>query len=338
MQQTRNNGTALLWACQKKNEDAIGVLLNAGANPNIPDDGGNACLHMAVYGGCNRDVLQAIIEHGVDVNARSNGNQTALFLACQNENVNTIYVLLKSGGDPNIADIDDETSLNKAVGGHSRNLIQELIDHAADVNATNKSNVTALMIACERGNVEAINVLLDAGADTDIADNYGATWIHHAVAGVCSKDVLQVIIDHGTDVNARKKNNATALMIACGRGNMDAINVLLNAGADTGLFDDIGATWIHHAVARACSKDVLHVIIDHGTDINAGNENNVTALMIACGKGNVDSINVLLHAEADPNSPDNNGNTCLHYAVDGLCSKEVLQIIIVHGADVNATN
>ena len=45
-----------------------------------------------------------------------------------------------------------------------------------------------------------------------------------------------------------------------------------------------------------------------------------------------------VHAGADHNSVDNNGDTLLRYAIDGDCSKEVLQVIVESGVDVNVRN
>ena len=67
-------------------------------------------------------------------------------------------------------------------------------------------------------------------------------------------------------------------------------------------------------------------------------KNSFTALSSACEKRRVDAIHVLLKAGSDTNIADKNGETCLMRAVDGDCSSEVLQAIIDHGADVNATN
>ena len=61
--------------------------------------------------------------------------------------------------------------------------------------------------------------------------------------------------------------------------------------------------------------------------------------MIACRSGNTNVIHVLLNAGADPDIADSlNSETWIHYAVEGDCSKETLQAIINHGADVNTRN
>ena len=282
-------------------------------------------------------MLQEIIYHGADVNAKNKSNETPLMAAFWKANEDAVNVLLNAGADPNIADDYGETCLHDAVrGGYSKKILQAIINYGADVNATNKNNRTALMIACKMGNIDVICVLLNAGANPHIADNDGNTCLHDAVDGDCNKEVLQAIISQDANINATDKDNVTALMIASWNGNVDAINVLLNAGADPHIADANGYTCLHNAVSGDCSKEVLQEIISHNANINATNKNNVTALMIACWNGNEEAINVLLSAGADPHIADANGYKCLHSAVIGDYSKDILQIIIHQGSDVNA--
>ena len=49
------------------------------------------------------------------------------------------------------------------------------------------------MLASEKGNVDAMNVLLSAGADQTIKDANCNTWIHYAVNGDLSKEVLHLL-------------------------------------------------------------------------------------------------------------------------------------------------
>ena len=223
-------------------------------------------------------------------------------------------------------------------GNCSKEVLQSIIDQGADVNARNSQNITALMLASKKGNIDAMNVLLSAGADRTIEDADGDTWIHYANYGNCSKEDIQLIIDRGADVNERNKKNCTALMLASRKGNIDAMNVLLRAGADRTIEDADGDTWIHNAIYGNCSKEVLQSIIDQGADVNATNNKNSTALMLASEKGNIDAMNVLLSAGADRTIEDADGDTWIHYALYGNCSKEVIQLIIDQGADVNAKN
>ena len=303
--------TALMIACKKGSKDAINVLLNAGADPNNTDADGDTCLHYAARKYWSTEVIQAVIGHGGHVNSTNKKHVTALMIACKKGSKDAINVLLNAGADPNNTDADGDICLHYAARKYwPTEVIQAVIGHGGDVNSTNKKNVTALMIACENGHKDAINVLFNAGADPNITDDVGATCIYHAVLAGCYKDVLEAIVNHGADVNVTNKNNKTALMVACDKGNKDAINVLLNAGADPNIIDGVGATCIYHAVLAGCNKDVLETIVNHGADVNVTNQNNKTVLMIACGKGNKDAIDVLLNAGADPNIADANGWGC----------------------------
>ena len=133
------------------------------------------------------------------------------------------------------------------------------------------------MMACLRGNTDAINVFFNAGADLHSVDDNSETWLHYAVRGDFCPKVLQEIISHGVDVNATTNNyNETALMLACEKGNKDAINFLLNAGADTNIADIKGLTCLHYAAVGYCCTEGLQEIISHGVDVNARSKKNKT--------------------------------------------------------------
>ena len=320
----KDNLTALMLACMKKRGDAIHVLLAAGSDANIGSILGQTCLMCAVQELCSKEVLQAIIDHGADVNATNKYNFTALIMACEQRNEDAITVLLQAGADPNcvydkgaaylfhvdvgdagtdtyIVDKNGRTCLMCAVNGHcSKEVLQAIINHGADVNATDGDNSTALMLACEKRHVDAIHVLLKAGSDTNIVDKDGRTCLMCAVRADSGEKVLQAIIDHGADVNATNKYCSTALMLACGKRHAYAINVLLKAGSDTNIVEKNGRTCLMYAVHEDCSKEVLQTIIDHGADVNAIGKGNITPLSLASKKSNIDTIKLLLGAGAEP--------------------------------------
>ena len=45
-------------------------------------------------------------------------------------------------------------------------------------------------------------------------------------------DIVNVLLDHGADVNAKMKDGATALIAACRRGYTDIVTLLLENGGD----------------------------------------------------------------------------------------------------------
>ena len=315
----KQNVTALLSVCRRRNQEFMYILLNAGADPNIADVDGYTCLHFAVQGRYCKEVIQALIDHGAKVNAANKQSLTALMIACWEGYTYAISLLLDAGADPNIALANESDFFDTFILSKSTEQYR--------LNAADKSGVTALMLlmTCHKGYVDAIYELLNAGANPNIISTKGNTCLHHAVYRMCCKEVLQTLIHHGTDVNVANKSGVTALLIACHQGNADAINVLLNAGANPNIVSTEGNTCLHHAVCVKCCKEVLKVLIDHGANVNATNSDQETALLMACWQGTLDSIVILLNAGADPNIADKNGNTCLIYATDHLRVNKVTQ-------------
>ena len=231
------------------------------------------------------------------------------------------------------------TCIHHAVGeGCSQDVLRTIVNHGADVNVTNKNNITTLMTACKKGMKDAIKVLLNTGADPNAADADGNTCLHYTARNDCCTEILQTIISHGADVNATDKKKVTALMLACAKGNEDAINVLLDAGTYPNIADANGDTCLHYTARKEFCTEILQSIITHGADVNATNKKNVTALMMACVKGNKDAINILLNTGADPNIADAFCDSCLHYAARNNCCTEVFEAIIGHGGDVDGTH
>jgi ankyrin repeat protein len=89
-----------------------------------------------------------------------------------------------------------------------------------------------------------------------------------------------------TDANAaREDNNKTILMYACWVGNAEAVNYLIDKGADINAQDDGGATALHLAIWKGFTPIALH-LIERGASGNVLSKDGMTPLDIAMMKGN----------------------------------------------------
>ena len=103
---TTDGKTPFHIAVDKNDETIIQKLLAQNADPRLKDAPGNTSLHLAVrmkevtrsehvkvggsytspspasYQTCSIQTVQAIIDHGADVNAANNRGKTALWFAC----------------------------------------------------------------------------------------------------------------------------------------------------------------------------------------------------------------------------------------------------------------
>ncbi|MBD0832292.1 ankyrin repeat domain-containing protein [Aestuariibaculum sediminum] len=81
------------------------------------------------------------------------------------------------------------------------------------------------------------------------------------------------------------------------------------------------------------NEEVAFFLIEHSNDIN-GSSHYGTPLMAAVVKKNIDITKKLLDKKADPNIPDLNGTTALHYATL-FKATEIAKLLIESGADYN---
>ena len=120
-------------------------LVQCAAYAAAPDN-----LFTAVKSG-DLTAVAAMVDRGVDVNARNDAGQTPLMMA--------------------------------AMGRRGEDLIELLFHQGADIRARDKSGMTALMHAARKGELENAVKLLQLGIDPDIKDNNGQTLADHAKTG-----------------------------------------------------------------------------------------------------------------------------------------------------------
>ena len=266
--------------------------------------------------------LQALIDHGAHIDVKRKDGTNALLCACRTGQSESVKFLLEAGADVNTSKPDGNNSLHVAVRGNcNKDSLQQIIQHGACVNAVNNRSETALILACRSANVENVHVLLENGADPNITDHNHCTSLHAAVHGRCTNETVREIIAHNAHLDAQNINGETALMLACYSRYQDSIKILLEAGSNPNIASTAKCTSLHLAVLSACSKKIIRTIIDHGANVNASNEDKVTALMIACHKDNIDAINIHMNAGADPNIADGKEYACLMHAVDRDCQQ-----------------
>lgn len=108
-----------------------------------------------------------------------------------------------------------------------------------------------------------------------------------------NKDAVQVLLNHGADIDAVSHSKIsfipsnTALQAAiAGERNMDVIKLLLSHNAQTNILDSNGHTCLHTAAFHDDNEELIRLLIEHGADVNARVEGRETALSLAIKQGN----------------------------------------------------
>ena len=109
-----NEETALLQAALTGNDTSVHLLIQAGADVNIPHKDGDTALLTAVAVG-DESSVNLLIKAGADVNSALHHGDSPLYMAVRTHNDKCVKMLVEAGADVNIQrKIDGSTALMRA--------------------------------------------------------------------------------------------------------------------------------------------------------------------------------------------------------------------------------
>jgi ankyrin repeat protein len=183
----------------------------------------------------------------------------------------------------------------------------------------------------EDGNIEAVKQHLADGADVELkCMKCGGSVLGHA-AGGGHKEISELLIAEGADVNAKSMRGRTPLHSAALNGHKETVELLIKKGADVNAKDKYGRTPLYEAATVL--KEIVELLIAKGADVNVmDNQFGWTPLHRSSGQGHKEISELLIAEGADVNAKANNRWTPLHRAAN----KEIVELLIAEGADVNA--
>ncbi|CAM9800522.1 unnamed protein product, partial [Scytosiphon promiscuus] len=339
--------TALHLSAKRGSVAPVQALLVAGADLTLRclDDGLSA-LDLAAGGG-HVEVTRALVQQGVDVNARDSNGYTALHAAAAKDRGSTVDALIGAGADADAHGGEKYpgwTPLQVACEKGSLEAVMSLLKHGADVHKSGQAygggngdhRFSALFLAVRNGSVAIVNALLAAGARLNPRLLPLGESALHVAASNGKVGVIKALIDHGSSTRARNSQGRTALFSAAGTpDNVAAIDALVKGGAGVnGVEDDKGMTPLHVASLEGCCDGTIS-LLEHGAFVHARDDEENTALHLAATEGSSKSAQALLKYGAEINDRNYYGRTPLALAAEhNRC--EVVELLLDAGADVNA--
>uniref|UniRef100_A0A2K6DZU2 Ankyrin repeat domain 6 n=1 Tax=Macaca nemestrina TaxID=9545 RepID=A0A2K6DZU2_MACNE len=167
---TKHGRTPLHLAANKGHLPVVQILLKAGCDLDVQDDGDQTALHRATVVG-NTEIIAALIHEGCALDRQDKAGNTALHLACQNSHSQSTRVLLLAGSRADLKNNAGDTCLHVAARYNHLSIIRLLLSAFCSLHEKNQAGDTALHIAAALNHKKVAKILLEAGADTTIVNN-----------------------------------------------------------------------------------------------------------------------------------------------------------------------
>ncbi|KAK1884191.1 Poly [ADP-ribose] polymerase tankyrase-1 [Dissostichus eleginoides] len=255
----------------------LGCIISAGSTP----------LHLAA--GYNRvRIVQLLLQHGADVHAKDKGGLVPLHNACSYGHYEVTELLLKHGACVNAMDLWQFTPLHEAASKNRVEVCSLLLSHGADPTLLNCHSKSSVDMAPTPELKERLTYefkghsLLQAAREADMAKakktlaleiinfkhpHTHETALHCAVASPHPKrkQVTELLLRKGANINEKNKDFMTPLHVAAERAHNDIMEVLQKHGAKVNAVDTLGQTALHRA-AMAGHLQTCRLLLGYGAD------------------------------------------------------------------------
>lgn len=188
------------------------------------------------------------------------GSYDDFFSAIKQDNAVDVSALLNRGFDPNTLDPTGLPGLILALKIDSFKVASVLLNHPQiKVEVRNSADESPLMLAALKGELQLCRLMIQKGGDVN---KPGWTPLHYA-ATHGHLEVLSLLLEENAYIDAASPNNTTPLMMAAHYGTPSAVKLLLEAGADPMLKNDLGLSAIDFAVRaeRMESADIISAFV-----------------------------------------------------------------------------
>jgi len=239
-------------------------LVQHGADINAVDAEGRTPLMRATRLSRSPATVIALIESGADVSMKCDDGKNARSYARENRNlwrdgfVSDAYSFLREETLSNVSGHEATLALVSLVVSASAEQVTRLIHQGADVNflreperAPSHGRTALIRAARWSSDTDVLQVLIEHGADVNVANNVGLTPLMHAASSNRNPDILRFLIEHGANVNVADTRGRTALMRAAQyTRSLGVIELLLDNGADASMKCDEGKNALDYSTER----------------------------------------------------------------------------------------
>ncbi|CAH0050248.1 unnamed protein product [Clonostachys solani] len=349
---------ALYLAAERGNLEMVQLLLVRGAGLEHDGAGPGATPLMIASLHNHEAIVKVLIKKGAKFYV--NDGRSALTAATIGGHLHIVRLLLQSGAPVNVHGGKGyiRPAIAEACVHGRKEILQLLLQHGQGVN---HHTSPPLVYASMHGNIEIARMLLVKNAEVNAFEPASGWNALMAAASSGHLELVELLLNHGADINLQGKGGSSPLGIAARQGNEKIIDLLLDRGATVGfpiikaaiLGDQvqiaeelirIGSGYDRQDEAMgeilqlACLqgfKSLAQALIQNGANVNFSDWNrHGSVLQASAQQDNEEIVQMLIDNGAYINYASGTLGTALHVAINNG-HENIVMLLINHGADVN---
>jgi ankyrin repeat protein len=300
-----------------KNERIVALLLDHGAAIDARDNGQLTALHFAT----TKAIAQLLLDRGADIESRGGpSNRRPLHSAALSGVVEVATLLLERGCELKSRDDLGNTAMHYAAQSSSIAMVQLMEKHQFDRRVKNTAGRTPLHSAALAGRVDVLRYLMGTVA----LRSFRLTLALGLAVGAHRTTVVKFLLtEAGLSVHQRW-GSTTLLHHAVRHNGRETAQLLINYGHRVDVLDADGRQPIHIAVMHNVLSDCLEALFHSGANLNARDRSKNTPLMLAVAARKTSTIRWLVLMDADVNCVNAEGQTAFSLALKDCPSQAKL--------------
>ena len=308
-------------AGEGKLEELKAIIESFGLTLKEMDENGSTMLHAATKTG-QIQIMQYLIDSGIDIDATDLSGNTALHIAVLNEQKKAVCLLIESKANDTILNNKKDAPLHILFRSHNKDLIAAFLQYPSiELVITGCRKRTPLHIIAELDNYEALELLQNSISLTTIFKEKGSFRL-------CATD----------------EDNLTPIHLAARSGSARSLDYMMSHCKSHGyppevvlsFLDEENSTPLHAAVDGG-HYTVVEVLLKHGSDPTLIKEDQPPPIHVACSQGKLDMVKVMVDhfGKQILQSLDHFGQTPLHRSASGINCTHVISYLMAEGVEVD---
>jgi len=218
----------------------------------------------------DEEVAIKMVEKGADINNKSMWGNPPVSSAAAKGYEKLVKLLFEKGAKVNGFNLETHsTPVYGAINNKNPKtiipILKMFLEKKPDLNTFDWKHETPLTYAIHYANLDAAKLLLEYGADPNVHE----TWapIHYA-ANFCNAEMIDDLIKYGADVNLKvpgSQENAGEITLKYGYHTIPVLNALIKHKLNLNAKDSDGNTLLHIAVQKD-NDNAVKLLLEAGAD------------------------------------------------------------------------